>query len=53
MLRERTGANEHSMNKLIIAALSVFVVPAAVAAQPDAAAPFRAGAARIDFTPSI
>jgi neutral ceramidase len=40
------------MKKLIIAAAAVLVVPAVLAAQPGAAgAPFRAGAARIDFTP--
>jgi hypothetical protein len=62
MLRERNGAmrvqaavplKELPVMKLIIAAVSlVLVVPAALAAQPGtASAPFRAGAARIDFTP--
>ena len=42
------------MKKLVIAALSTLLtVPAAHAAQAAAtAAPFRAGAARIDFTPA-
>lgn len=42
------------MKKLIIAAVTLlFVAPAALAAQSGAAsAPFRAGAARIDFTPA-
>jgi hypothetical protein len=41
------------MKRFIVAAVVLFAVPVAHAAQPGAAAgtPFRAGAARIDFTP--